>query len=218
MTNRLDKRLEARKKEYERQKQAKQARLDAKRAQYETRKHADISLGVSSIRKGGKTQKWIYTPVMERGKVINPEIEEKTPLVDVFDEGDYLRVGLQLSDVPLLEDIAIDQITEVSFRHGVFEIKLRKRREEILAKEKELWEKGVEVTAKVNKEVTLMLKKHADEIVDEVLRELTKSYAEYQLYNSRGELVSTYSSREIAVMVAKKKGYTIRHVKKQGVI
>lgn len=217
MTNRLDKRLEARKKEYERQKQAKQAKLDAKRAHYETRKHADMSLGVgfSSIRKSGK---WIYTPVRKMGKVINPEMEETTPLVDVFDEGDYLRVDLQLSDVPLPEDIAIDQITEVSFRHGVFEIKLRKKREEIQAKEKEIWEKGEEVTAKINKEVTLMLKKRADEIVSEIIREPTKNYGEYQLYNDRGTLVSTYSGREIAVMVAKKKGYTIRHVKKQGVI
>lgn len=215
MTDRLDRRLEARKKEYERRKQAKQTSLDARSARYEAGKHADIGfgVGVSSIRKRGN-QKWVYTPVRERRSIIKPEMEEKTPLVDVFDEDDYLRISLQLSDVSLPEDIAIDQITEVSFKHGVFEIKLRKKREEIPAKEKEIWEKGEEVTAKVNKKIMLMLRKHADEVVSEVLREPTKNYGEYQLYNDRGTLVSTYGSKEIAVMVAKKKGCTIRHVKK----
>ncbi len=219
MTDRLDRRLEARKKAYERRKQAKQAKLDARRAQYEAEKRADIGfgVGVSSIRKGGKTQKWIYTPPMQRKTIIKPEVEEKKPLVDVFDEDDYLRIDVQLSDFPLPEDIAIDQITEVSFRHGVFEIRLRKKKEEIPAKEKEIWEKGEEVTAEVNKKIMLMLKKSGDEIVNETLKEPSKNQGEYQLYNDRGELVSTFNSREIAVMVAKKKGCTIRHVIKEGI-
>ncbi|MBU2565227.1 MAG: hypothetical protein KJ655_03105 [Candidatus Thermoplasmatota archaeon] len=221
MTDRLDKRLEARKKAYEQRMQAKQAKLNARRAQYEARKHADISfgVGVSSIRKD-ETKKWIYkpAPARERGRIIKPEFEEKPlPLVDAFDEDGYLRISVQLLDFHLPEDIAIDQIKEVSFRHGVFEIKLRKKKEEIPAEEKEIWEKGEEVTAEVNKKVMLMLKKSGDEIVSETLREPSKNQGEYQLYNERGELVSTYSSREIAVMVAKKKGCTIRHVKKQGV-
>lgn len=165
MTNRLDRRLEARKKEYERRKQAKQAELDARSARYEAGKHVDIGfgVGVSSIRKREpqKSQKWVYTPVRERRSIIKPEMEEKTSLVDVFDEDEYLRISVQLSDVSLPEDIAIDQITEVSFRHGVFEIKLRKKREEIQAKEKEIWEKGEEVTARVNKKIMLMLKKRS---------------------------------------------------------
>jgi len=57
------------------------------------------------------------------------------------------------------------------------------------------------------------LTKHADSIVDEVLKSDTKNQdGEYHLYKGN-VLVNTYSNREVAIHVAKKKGYTIRHVK-----
>ena len=63
------------------------------------------------------------------------------------------------------------------------------------------------------------LEKHADSIVDEVLREEKSKQnndGEFELYNKDGVLINTYTSREVAIHVAKKKGYTVRH-KRQGV-
>ena len=56
--------------------------------------------------------------------------------------------------------------------------------------------------------------KHADAIVDEVLKEAKNRQddGEYRLYKGK-TLINTYNNKEIAVHVAKKKGYTIRHVK-----
>ena len=57
------------------------------------------------------------------------------------------------------------------------------------------------------------VEKHASDIVDEVLKSDTKNQdVEYHLYKGN-VLVNTYSNKEIAIRVAKKKGYTIRHVK-----
>ncbi|MDI6917692.1 MAG: hypothetical protein QMC80_07855 [Thermoplasmatales archaeon] len=162
MTNRLDRRLEARKKAYEQRRQAKQAKLDARREQYEAGGHViGFGVGVSSIRKGGKIQKWVYKPVRERKTVIKPEIEEKKPLVDVFDEDGYLRISMQLSDISLPRDITIDEITDISFRHGVLEIRLRKRKKKLAEKEEKVLAKSEEeeITAEIKKKVLLLLKK-----------------------------------------------------------
>ncbi len=61
------------------------------------------------------------------------------------------------------------------------------------------------------------VEKHAEAIVDEVLKQANSKQndGEYRLYNELGGLVNTYKNREIAIHVAKKKGYTIRHVRKQ---
>ena len=58
------------------------------------------------------------------------------------------------------------------------------------------------------------LEKHADSIVDEVLREEKSKQnndGEFEIYDKNGVLINTYTSREVAIHVAKKKGYTIRH-------
>jgi len=164
MTDRLDRRLEARKKGYERRRQAKQVRLDARRAQYETRKRADIGfgVGVSSIRKRApqKSQKWVVKPYRETSEVLKPELEEKHPLLDVIDENQHLRIDIQLSNVSLPKDITIDEITDISFRHGVLEIRLRKRKKKLIKKEeKEITKAEEEITAKIKKKVLLLLKK-----------------------------------------------------------
>ena len=58
------------------------------------------------------------------------------------------------------------------------------------------------------------IKEHADSIVNEVLKEAKNRQddGEYRLYKGK-TLINTYNNKEIAVHVAKKKGYTIRHVK-----
>jgi len=61
------------------------------------------------------------------------------------------------------------------------------------------------------------IEKHADNVVDEVLKtaaDTKNTEGEYRLYNKDGAFINTYSNKEIAIHVAKKKGYTIRHVKK----
>ena len=63
------------------------------------------------------------------------------------------------------------------------------------------------------------LEKHADSIVDEVLREEKSKQnndGEFEIYDKNGVLINTYTSREVTIHVAKKKGYTVRH-KRQGV-
>ena len=62
------------------------------------------------------------------------------------------------------------------------------------------------------------LEKHADSIVDEALKEAKNKQndGEFELYNKDSVLINTYTCREVAVHVAKKKGYTVRH-KRQGV-
>lgn len=166
MTDHLDKRLQARKALYEKQKQARTARLEARRAQYERRKQArttsGLSIGISSVRRGVEPQRWtVRHPSRVSGEVIKPEIEEREPLVDIFNEEDYLRIDIQLSNIYLPEDTAIDEITEISFRHGVLEIKLRKRKEMPSREEKEVLVHSEEerVTAEVKKKIMLMLRK-----------------------------------------------------------
>ena len=58
------------------------------------------------------------------------------------------------------------------------------------------------------------LGKHADNIVDEVLKQAysKQNDGEYRLYKGK-TLINTYNNKEIAIHIAKKKGYTIRHVK-----
>lgn len=59
--------------------------------------------------------------------------------------------------------------------------------------------------------------KHADSIVNEVLKTAKNKQddGEFELYNKDSVLINTYTCREVAIHVAKKKGCTIRHVKKQ---
>ena len=61
------------------------------------------------------------------------------------------------------------------------------------------------------------LEKHAASIVDEVLKQANSKQndGEYRLYKGK-TLINTYTCREIATQIAKKKGYTIRH-RKQGI-
>ena len=58
------------------------------------------------------------------------------------------------------------------------------------------------------------VEKHADAIVDEVLKEAEKNTGgEYRLYNDIGGLINTFTDRKTAIRVAKKKHLTIKHVK-----
>jgi len=63
------------------------------------------------------------------------------------------------------------------------------------------------------------LGKHADNIVDEVLKQANSKQndGEYRLYKGK-TLINTYNNKEIAIHIAKKKGYTIRHVKKNTIL
>jgi hypothetical protein len=167
MTNRLEKRIEARKLEYERRKKAHEEALEARKAVYEKRKQTAIGIGIRGIGISPTTKRALvrYRAVApEKVEVIKPEVEERPHLVDVIDENEHLRIALQLSDISLPHDITIDEITDVSFKHGVLEIRLRKRKRKLTEKEEEELEKveKEEFTAEIKKKVLLMLKKRKE--------------------------------------------------------
>lgn len=111
-------------------------------------------------------EKWVERPPKKPEKIKLP-VAEKGTLVDVFDENDYILVTVDLSDIQLPEDfhsnIEIDEITEVSFRNGIFGIKLRKKKHEKLeerkAERKIIPAMEKEITATVKKKIMLELKK-----------------------------------------------------------
>ncbi|MDI6708508.1 MAG: hypothetical protein QME47_05435 [Candidatus Thermoplasmatota archaeon] len=159
---------EARKLEYERRKKARKEILEARKAVYEQRKVVSrigavrgISISPIGRRVVGRR---VATRIMPH-EVLKPELEERPPLVDVIDENSYLRIAVQLSDIAIPHDITVDEITEISFKHGVLEIRLRKRKEKLTKEEKEELAKegGEEITAEINKKVLLMLRKRKKE-------------------------------------------------------
>lgn len=85
----------------------------------------------------------------------------KESLVDVFDEGKHLRVNVQFKSIPWPEDL-IGELENISFKHGVLELKLKKReREELTKAEKGALEAAEEgkVTARVKERLMMELKK-----------------------------------------------------------
>jgi hypothetical protein len=110
-------------------------------------------------------ERWIKSPPKKPEKIKLP-VAEKDTLVDVFDENDYILVTVDLSDIQLPEDfhsnIEIDEITEVSFRNGIFGIRLRKKKHEKLEErkaERKIIPMDKEITATVKKKIMLELKK-----------------------------------------------------------
>lgn len=167
MANRLEKRLQARKEEYERKKKAHELALEARKAiGGERRQRAGVGIGIRGIGISPPTKRAqirYRTTAPEKFEVIKPEVEEKPPLVDVIDENEHLRIALQLSDISLPHDITIDEITDVSFRHGVLEIRLRKSKRKVTEKEEEALAKAEEeITAEIKKKVLVMLKKRKE--------------------------------------------------------
>ncbi|MEW6069066.1 MAG: hypothetical protein AB1485_00450 [Candidatus Thermoplasmatota archaeon] len=168
-----NKKYELRKAIYEKEKLAHEKVLEAKRELYERRKAiARVGIGIRGITISPRVR---YAPRLVAGKiipeVIKPEVEEKPPLVDVIDENEHLRIDIQLSDISLPRSITVDEITDLSFRHGVLEIRLRKRKEKLTKEEKEKIaevEKG-EITAEVKKKVLLMLKKRKKEEIEKFM-------------------------------------------------
>lgn len=169
MSSRFTKRLEARKRAYEERKQIRIAALEAKRARYEEGRKAlaELSIGISSIKRGPTARK---KPVArpERGarvETITPDLApSREPLVDVFDDGKHLRVGVQLSGIPWSEDV-IGELEKVSFKHGVLELKLKKReREELTKAERGALEAAEEgkVTTRVKEKLMMVLKKRRE--------------------------------------------------------
>ena len=101
----------------------------------------------------------------ERVKTLKPEpTPPQEPLVDVFDEGEHLRVDVQLKNIPWPED-TIGELGEISFKHGVLELKLKKReREKLTEAEKgtlEAAEVG-KVTAAVKEKLMMELKRRKE--------------------------------------------------------
>jgi len=149
-------------------------RYKARKALYEQQREARLKLGdvaefgVTSVRRpvGGSGQipskkRWVERPPSARPQTVRLESEERPPLVDVVDEGDHLRVDLQFKDIPWPKDI-VGELKEVSFKHGVLELRLKKRERKELTPEEEgaLASADVEkVTAKVKEKLMLKLKK-----------------------------------------------------------
>ncbi len=151
-------------------------RYKARKALYEQQKEAHLRLlgdiadfGIASVRRpigGGERtpppKRWVERPTGGmRPHTVRPELEERPPLVDVIDEGEHLRVDVQFRDIPWPEDI-VGELKEVSFKHGVLELRLRKReRRELTEEEKEALKSGEaeEATSRVREKLLLKLKK-----------------------------------------------------------
>ena len=169
MLDRLRRRLEERKRAYEARKRAMVAALEARKARYGRKRISLLGLGVGlpSVRRP------IKPPIEPLMRITKPYHEArvetikpgpaplKEPLVDVFDEGKHLRIDVQLKDIPWPED-TIGELGEVSFKHGVLELKLKKReREELTKAEEEALEAAEigKVTARVKEKLMMKLKK-----------------------------------------------------------
>jgi len=121
------------------------------------RKEAPQRVGVG-IRPGMRYEKPKYKPLhVEKPKTVEPVTEAKEPLVDVFDKKDHVLVVASLpnikeedlefnikdnalkitaktpegrieKDVSIPEDSKVSEIKGVSFKHGILEIKLSKKK------------------------------------------------------------------------------------------
>ena len=152
----LNKRYQARKAFYEQQKEARLVVGDV------------VDFGVTSVRRpiGGERiqpkKRWVERPTRGvRPRTVSFEPEERPPLVDVVDEGEHLRVNVQFRDIPWPDDI-VGELEEVSFKHGVLELRLKKRKKQELTLEERGALKSAEeeeVTSKVKEKLMLKLKK-----------------------------------------------------------
>lgn len=120
------------------------------------RKEAPRRVGVG-IRPGAGYEKKYKPTLVEKTKTVEPEAEAKEPLVDVFDKNDHVLVVVSLpnikeedlefnvkdnvlkiaaktpegkveKDITIPEDSKVSKIEGVSFKHGILEIKLSKKR------------------------------------------------------------------------------------------
>lgn len=120
------------------------------------RKEAPHRVGVG-IRPGVRYEKRYKPPLAEKTRIVEPEAEVKESLVDVFDKNDHVLVVASLpnikeenlefniednvlkitaktpegkveKDITIPEDSKVSKIEGVSFRHGILEIKLRKKK------------------------------------------------------------------------------------------
>jgi hypothetical protein len=156
-------RRKKRKELYEDRRRIRAAALEEKKTLYERDRASIIGLGIRSIRRGAVPRKPSTRPYREaRVETIIPEqAPSREPLIDVFDEGKHLRVDVQLKDIPWPED-TIGELGEVSFKHGVLELKLKKRElEELTKAEEEALEAAEEgkATARVKEKLMMKLKK-----------------------------------------------------------
>jgi len=151
----LDKRYKARKESYERQKEARLKLGDL------------VDFGVGSVQRpigGGQRtpppKRWVERAPSTRPRTVQLEPDERQPLIDVVDEGEHLRVDVQFRDIPWPEDI-VGELEEVSFKHGVLELRLKKReRSELTKKEIGALEsaEAEKATARVREKLMLKLK------------------------------------------------------------
>ncbi|MEW5760535.1 MAG: Hsp20/alpha crystallin family protein [Candidatus Thermoplasmatota archaeon] len=110
------------------------------------------------IRPGTRYEKRYEPSTIQKPKTVEPGIEKKEPLFDVFDKGDHILVVASLPDIKEkdlefnIEDNAlkiiaktakgkiekeisipkeskVDKISSASFKHGIVEIKLSKKKE-----------------------------------------------------------------------------------------
>ncbi|MEW5759832.1 MAG: hypothetical protein AB1779_03590 [Candidatus Thermoplasmatota archaeon] len=166
MVKRLENKLRDRKFRYELRKRAHEEAMKAKKAEYE-KKGLRVGIGIRGIGISPTTARALTRYRLastDKLEVLKSEIEEKPPLVDVVEEPEHLRITLQLSDISLPHDITIDEITDVSFKHGILEIRLKKREEKLSEEEKlSLAETEEEITAEIKKKVLVMLKKRKAE-------------------------------------------------------
>jgi HSP20 family molecular chaperone IbpA len=152
-------------------------RYKARKALYEQQKEAHLKLGdlvdfgVGSVRRpigGGQrtppSKRWVERVPSVRPRTVMLEPEERQPLIDVVDEGEHLRVDVQLRGIPWPEDI-VGELEEVSFKHGVLELRLKKReRSELTKREIEALEsaEAEKVTARVKEKLMLKLKQEPE--------------------------------------------------------
>lgn len=165
MSGRLNKKLEMRKRAYEARKRFRISVLEARRARYEEERETltGVGIGISSIRRRLAVPKMPITRPYRGARVetVKPDLTlPRESLVDVFDKDNHLLIVAELTGIPLPEDVTIDEISEISFHRGVLEIKLRKRKEELMEKEMKVWKEGEaeKITAKVKQKIQLRLK------------------------------------------------------------
>jgi HSP20 family molecular chaperone IbpA len=122
------------------------------------RKEAPRGVGIG-IRPGTRYERTRYRPPrIEKPRVVEPEAEVREPLVDCFDKGDHILVVASLPNtkeedlkyeivddtlkitaetpegkiekgISIPKDSKVDKIKDVSFKHGILEIKLNKKKE-----------------------------------------------------------------------------------------
>lgn len=96
------------------------ARQERLRGRYAARKAA-----YQQKREGNLGGRWITRPPHAPPATVAPALEEPIPLIDVIDEGDRLRVVMQLRNALDLAGLPC----ETSLRHGVLEMVFLKKGE-----------------------------------------------------------------------------------------